>query len=368
MSFGQGGCDPSEGMDQFYGGINPQWPVRQSTTAAENTLFAQTDTRGFLQSPYGAVSNPYNAPPPYQASTILTPISLPENSYAHTRTSPVLSHHSQEYQYPFSDSVAHHGLGISTPYPSELTRGPHYGLGIASSGFGNREETLSPPPSKKRARRESRQSVAREPPVTILPHPEGLQRLEEQQRQSFAGPSTQPARAPGRGRRNPQAEEEDAFVDSLRQQKLAWKVIRDMFRERYNKDATEARLQMRQRRRKERMARWDDHDVRILLQARDYWEREKYIFIAQKMTELGAKTTYTADQCEAQLDLIDAQEREREREQEPEEQEQDIAPQQQHQPPRKTGTRRKRRRTESNEAGKSIIHQQMAKTKASTTT
>ncbi|KAL3436450.1 hypothetical protein BDV09DRAFT_46182 [Aspergillus tetrazonus] len=262
MSFGQGGCNPNEGMDEFYGGINPQWPVCQSTTVAENPLSAQTDTLGFLQSPYGAVSNPYNAPPPYQASAILTPISLPDTSYAHTRTSPGLSHHSQEYQYPVSDSVAHHGLGITTSYPSELIRDPQYGLGFAPSGYGNREETLSPQPSKKRARRESRQSVTREPPVNILPHPEGLQRLEEQQRQSFAGPSTQPARAPGRGRRNPQAEEEDAFVDSLRQQKLAWRVVRDMFRERYNKDATEARLQMRQRRRKERMARWDDHDVR----------------------------------------------------------------------------------------------------------
>ncbi|KAL5050458.1 hypothetical protein BDW71DRAFT_194789 [Aspergillus fruticulosus] len=342
MSFGQGGCNPNEGMDEFYGGINPQWPVCQSTTAAENTLSARTDTLGFLQSPYGAVSNPYNAPP-YQASAILTPISLPDNSYAQTRTSPVLSHHSQEYHYPVSDSVAHHGLGITTPYPSELTRDPHYGLGIAPSGFGNREETLSPQPSKKKARRESRQSVTREPPVTILPHPEGLQRLEEQQRQSFAGPSTQPARAPGRGRRNPQAEEEDAFVDSLRQQKLAWRVVRDMFRERYNKDATEARLQMRQRRRKERMARWDDHD----------------------MTELGATTAYTADQCEAQLDLIDAQEREREREREEQEQKNT---QQQRQPPQTTEPRRKRRRTEPNEAGKNTSHQQKTKAKANRTT
>ncbi|KAL4763946.1 uncharacterized protein BDW70DRAFT_122614 [Aspergillus foveolatus] len=341
MSFGQGGCNPNEGMDEYYGGINPQWP-----------------------SPYGAVSNPYNAPPPYQASAILTPISLPDTSYAHTRTSPGLSHHSQEYQYPVSDSVVHHGLGITTSYPSELIRDPQYGLGFAPSGYGNREETLSPQPSKKRARGESRQSVTREPPVTILPHPEGLQRLEEQQRQSFAGPSTQPARAPGRGRRNPQAEEEDAFVDSLRQQKLAWRVVRDMFRERYNKDATEARLQMRQRRRKERMARWDDHDVRILLQARSCWEREKYKFIAQKMTELGATTTYTADQCEAQLDLIDAQERERERD----EQEQDNTQQQQRQPPQTPELRRKRRRTEPNEAGDSTTYHRKTRTKTNTTT
>ncbi|RDW57547.1 uncharacterized protein DSM5745_11442 [Aspergillus mulundensis] len=335
MSFGQGGCNPNEGIDEFYGGINPQWP-----------------------SPYGAVSNPYNAPPPYQASAILTPISLPDNSYAHTRTSPVLSHHSQEYQYPVSDSVAHHGLGITTPYPSELTRDPHYGLGIAPSGYGIREETLSPQPSQRRARRESRPSVTRDPPVTILPHPEGLQRLEEQQRQSLAGPSIEPARASGRGRRNQQAEEEDAYVYNLRQQKLAWRVIRDMYRERYNKDATEARLQMRQRRRRERMARWDDHDVRILLQARDFWEQEKYKLIAQKMSELGANTTYTAEQCEAQLENIQAQERERE-----EQEQEDITPQEQ---PQATEPRRKRRRTEPDELRESTSHQRRSRTQVNT--
>jgi hypothetical protein len=35
-----------------------------------------------------------------------------------------------------------------------------------------------------------------------------------------------------------------------------------MFREKFNKDASEARLQMRMlRRRKERLARWDENDV-----------------------------------------------------------------------------------------------------------
>ncbi|KAL3474210.1 hypothetical protein BJX99DRAFT_260632 [Aspergillus californicus] len=297
MSYGQGG----EGMDGYYGGLPAQW-------------------HDLERSSYGAVSNPYNAPTAYHASAILTPISLPDNSYAHPRPSPAISHHSQDYHYPVSESIGHHGLGITTSYPSELTRDPNSGLGIAPGGYIYKEETFSPQPStKKRPRRGSRQSGSREPPVNILPHPEGLQRLEQERRYSQSDTHPQRPRAPGRGRRDPQAEEEDAFVESLREQNLAWKVVREMFRERYNKDATEARLQMRQlRRRKDRQPRWDEHDVtfqlQVLLRARHYWEDEKYKLIAQKMTEFGATTFFSAEQCKTQLDYIDGREREREQE------------------------------------------------------
>lgn len=278
MSFGQGGCNPNEAMEEFYGGINAHWPVMERVSitqaATEHTLSAQTYTNNswfhHAQSPYGPVTHPYNASA-YQNPAILTPISLPDSSYAHahTRTSPVLSNHSQqqEYQYPVSDSaIAHHGLGITTPFPSELTRDASFGLGIAPTSYTSlREETISPQPSlpRRRQRRDSRQPAPHNPPVQILPNPHGVQLLEQQRRQSYGDPNTQRPRAPGRGRRDPQAEEEDAFVEGLREQNLSWRTIRDMFRERYNKDATEARLQMRQvRRRKERLARWDEHDVR----------------------------------------------------------------------------------------------------------
>lgn len=90
-----------------------------------------------------------------------------------------------------------------------------------------------------------------------------MQRLEQERRrgQTEAHAHQQP-RAPGRGRKDPQAEEEDAYVEGLRERNLAWKVVREMFRERFQKDASEARLQMRLlRRRKERFARWDESDV-----------------------------------------------------------------------------------------------------------
>jgi hypothetical protein len=97
-----------------------------------------------------------------------------------------------------------------------------------------------------------------------MPDPEGVERLERERSQSTPASAPMPPkpRAPGRGRRDPKAEEEDAFVEDLREQNMAWKRVREMFCERFNKDVTEARLQMRlTRRRKERIARWEEHDV-----------------------------------------------------------------------------------------------------------
>lgn len=146
--------------------------------------------------------------------------------------------------------------------------------------------------------------------MTILPHPEGLQRLEQERRQSQLLEAQQRdshrSRAAGRGRRNPQAEEEDAFVERLRAQNLSWRIVAERFRERFNRDTSEARLQMRMsRRKKERDAMWDEDDVstcvtvapfleaaadlqsiqvRLLITARDYWQNEKYKIIAQKVS------------------------------------------------------------------------------------
>ena len=85
----------------------------------------------------------------------------------------------------------------------------------------------------------------------------------EQDRQNPQPISMPPKpRAPGRGRRDPQAEEEDAFVENLRNDNVAWKKVREEFQERFHKDASEARLQMRLlRRQRERLTRWDSSDV-----------------------------------------------------------------------------------------------------------
>ncbi|KAI9928874.1 hypothetical protein ASPWEDRAFT_24851 [Aspergillus wentii DTO 134E9] len=294
MSMGHGGAGPGEGMEQFYENLQPHWT-------------------GVDTSPFVAVSNPY-CTGPYQpgAGAILTPISLPDSSFVQTRPSPVLSHHSQQdFQYNIRDSIPVHGLGITAPLPSDFPRTVTAGLnyGLEDLEYGMHTQSPQPPPAKRQRRTSKPTPPVRDTPVSILPHPDGLQRLEQERRHEpvEVPPPQQRPRAPGRGRKDPQAEEEDTYVERLREQNFAWKAIREMFRERFHKDATEARLQMRMlRRRKERLARWDENDIQLLIRARDCWEQDKYHFIAQKMKELGAKRTYSPQQCESQLQMLDS--------------------------------------------------------------
>ena len=266
--YGSGGPHPEEGMDNFYESYQAPWPGVEAVRL--NLLPTQRrhilTSTGAPQSPYGGVNHPYNTTAAFPSNAVLTPISLPDSSFAHARPSPVLSHHSQEYAYCMAESVPSHGLGITAPFPSDFPRTVTAGLGpVPDPDYVFSGAALSPPPHPvKRTRRSPKPTVAgREGPVTILPHPEGLQRLEQERRREQVDPhSHQRPRAPGRGRRDPQAEEEDAFVERLREQNLAWKHIREMFREKFNKDASEARLQMRMlRRRKDRSARWEESDV-----------------------------------------------------------------------------------------------------------
>ncbi|KAJ5722400.1 hypothetical protein N7488_000435 [Penicillium malachiteum] len=254
---------------------------------------------------------------PMVPASMLTPISLPDSAF---RPSPALSHHSQEYasqeyRYTIGDGMVPQGLGITAPFPSDFPRtsAPASSYVYASDDiqYSVGENPMSPriPPPKRVKRRTSKSHTpTRETPVTILPHPEGKERLERERQNSRPPPLVYPRpRAPGRGRRDPQAEEEDAFVEDLRQQNTAWKVVRDLFRERFHKDATEARLQMRLlRRRKERLAQWEESDVQLLVDANEMWESERYRFIADKMKELGSSKEYTPEQCRTQLRLLEA--------------------------------------------------------------
>lgn len=215
--------------------------------------------------------NPPYCTEPMVPPAILTPISLPDHSF---RPSPALSHHSQEYgsqeyRYSISNSMTPQGLGITAPFPSDFPRTTAsnanyvYAPDNLQYGMGQTPNISPQGPPPKRMKRAPSKPPSRGAPINILPHTEGVQRMERERQHSQSLPVQHLLpRAPGRGRRDPQAEEEDAFVEGLRQRNLAWKVVREMFRERFNKDASEARLQMRLlRRRKERLAHWDNHDV-----------------------------------------------------------------------------------------------------------
>ncbi|KAJ5156212.1 hypothetical protein N7492_009015 [Penicillium capsulatum] len=287
-------------MPEYYTTLGPEW------SSIETPVF---------QSAFMGVNPPY-CTESMVPSTILTPISLPDHTF---HSSPVLSHQSQDYslqdyQYGVNDSMSQpQGLGISAPFPAEFPRTttPNAGYAYApdDTHYGLGQTPLMSPsaPSAKHMKRTPSQTPGRETPINILPHPEGVQRMERERHTARHSPLPHPRpRAPGRGRRDPQAETEDAFVEGLRQQNLAWKVVREMFRQRFNKDASEARLQMRLlRRRKERLARWDDNDIQLLLNAHDMWESEKFQFVADKIKELGASKEYTSEQCRSQLRLLD---------------------------------------------------------------
>lgn len=124
----------------------------------------------------------------------------------------------------------------------------------------------SPAAPARRTRRSSRQAApVRETPVRILPDPEGLERLEQERRQSES--RSQPLPRPGgRGRRDPQIEEEDAFVWRMREEEhKSWRVITQSFQRKFNKPVSEPTLQMRLKRLRERLARWDENDVSMCL-------------------------------------------------------------------------------------------------------
>ncbi|KAJ5954770.1 hypothetical protein N7501_009049 [Penicillium viridicatum] len=309
----------TEEMTEYYEDIPAHWPT-----------IPPTPFIGVTNSPYCTGSLAPNS--------LLTPISLPDSSFHH---SPAISHHSQgyhtqEYQYSLGDPLsAPLGLGISAPFPSNFPQSaapdPAYlyapdpsGLrhGVAQSPSQSPSQSPQGPPPAKRARLPSSEAPSREQPsntpVSIAPNPEGLLRM--QQDRQYVQPTSHilpRIRAPGRGRRDPQAEEEDAFVEELRDRHTAWKVVRQEFQERFNKDASEARLQMRLHRRiRERMVRWEESDIKLLIDAHGSWAKDKFHWISDKMKELGGTRLYSPDQCRTQLRLLDAKKQHRDRESE----------------------------------------------------
>ncbi|KAJ5891361.1 uncharacterized protein N7473_007589 [Penicillium subrubescens] len=290
-----------------------------------NATWTGVETPAYQTSFMGVPPSPYCTEPIVPHPAILTPISLPDSSF---RPSPALSHHSQEYatqdyQYNINDQIQPQGLGITAQFPSEYPRttAPVANYAYAPTdipygmGYTPNMSPLAPAPKRMKRTSSDMRTPSRDTrtPLSILPDPEGVERLERERSQSTPAPAPMPPkpRAPGRGRRDPNAEEEDAFVEDLREQNVSWKRVRQMFFERFNQDASEARLQMRLNRRLKlkQHARWDEKDVQLLLSASDMWEIERSQFIAEKMKELGSTKGYTPDQCKAKLRHLEAKQR-----------------------------------------------------------
>lgn len=253
---GQGFPNPGEDMHAYYQALGIEW------TGVNTPPYPYTD-----------INQAYCSAPMAYPDT-LTPVSLVDSSVG---PSPAISNrsqeiHTQDYRYVNDPIIQPQGLGISAPFPSEYPRTTapnqinyayapdhsHYNLGQTPGA-----SPIAPPP--KRMKRTPSKTPSRDTPVNILPHPEGMERMERarENRNSQPPPPIMPPkpRASGRSRRDPQADEEDAFVENLREKGYAWKIVRDMFCAHFNKDVTEARLQMRLKRRKNQRNQWDDADV-----------------------------------------------------------------------------------------------------------
>lgn len=201
----------------------------------------------------------------FQTGAALTPMSLADGSFTQTRPSPVASHHSQEYQFNVGVSVPTHGLGITAPSATDFPQAMYHELGYAaeSMGYGITETPRSRLSPAKRSRRLTRRTApARSGTVHIWPHPDGAQRFEQERQQNQTNNQVS-TRLPssGWGRRDPHREEELDFVDKLRDEGHSWKIISQLYSERFKKPCTSAQLQMRRTRRRERSARWDENDV-----------------------------------------------------------------------------------------------------------
>lgn len=205
----------------------------------------QTDQQNTIQSPDIEVNHPYCTEPIVPIGT-LTLISLPDSSF---QRNPALSHHFQE----LDPEVYQHGINEGIPvtstsnYPRSLA--PSSDLMYAlDHGIIQPASMLPQAPPEKRVhcRSSTLASCKLQPPINILPNPEGLRQMELDRLCGQPCPKLPPRpRALWRGRRYPQAEIENAFVEELREQKISWKAVRETFQEHFNKDVSEARLQMR---------------------------------------------------------------------------------------------------------------------------
>lgn len=200
----------------------------------------------------------------FPPATVFTPISLPDGAFTHARQSPVPKNDSQEYQFGVDASVPPHGLGATAPFPAlfppAMVSSLKYTPEDVDYAIAENTQPSQPAPASRSRAAVRRTTPVRGAPVTILPHPEGLQRLEQQRQQSHIGPQLR-QQLPPTGRSRKQREAEDDFVNRLRDQDVSWKTISQMFSHEFNKPSTPAQLQMRRTRQRERVTRWDENDV-----------------------------------------------------------------------------------------------------------
>lgn len=147
-------------------------------------------------------------------------------------------------------------------------------------------------------------------PVPIAPHPVGLQRLKAQKRQreedSPADQTTKRRRTSG----TPHvaaielSEEERLLLRLKDQENLAWKDIAAKFHAELGKPTQVPALQMRYKRLREKLRAWTPTDIQALVQAHEYWEKNKWEIISTKMIEFGSDERWPSRLCARKWDEL----------------------------------------------------------------
>lgn len=216
--------------------------------------------------PFGSSINPN--------TSLATPISLSNTAYLDPGHSPAASNQSQDLQYhQYMDPMPHHGLGITAPSdialaqplasPYDQHHHHHHQEPILHNPFSAPIE--QPRPRSKKRTDSTATPRRRSTPVSIAPNPAGIQQLEAErkveQEMEAAQSNSSGRRKSSTKRRFSQLAAETEFVKELREQNVPWKEIVERFEARFGIECSQARLQMRNTRLRQRMQEWAEDDV-----------------------------------------------------------------------------------------------------------
>lgn len=274
-SSGHAPCYPNQ-MRDMTAYLGQEWISPDSVCPLDSGPAGGSLTDG-PQTQFMASNNPYGSNLNLNTS-LPTPISLSNSAYLAPTPSPVANNNqTQELQYPqYVDQMPHHGLGISTPSNMPLAQPVAAGFDQHHHHHHHNQEPVlhnpfSPTLEQQRPRRTKRSIDSaptprrRSTPVSIAPNPAGIQQLEAERRveqemeASHSGSSSR--RRSSAKRRFSQLAAETEFVKGLREQNVPWKEIVERFEAKFGIECSQARLQMRNTRLRQRMQEWAEDDV-----------------------------------------------------------------------------------------------------------
>ena len=103
------------------------------------------------------------------------------------------------------------------------------------------------------------------------------------------------------------SEDDRLLVQLKEKESLPWKDIANRFQSDLGKNYNVAALQMRYKRLREKFREWQDEDVQALRQAHEFWEKNKWDIIAQKMLEYGIHERWPTRHCARKWQELEAQ-------------------------------------------------------------